>query len=179
MIRTLRFSRLPYRPIGRASLAIAALAAVSACSVLPGGGDQAATDAQIAAAPSVEGVPPPETASQAWRMRFADALHAKHPDKVFEGIPPNPLYAIIVLEIQIDGSGRVRNVRDMRTPRHATKERQAAMAAVRAGAPYPAPPAAMLDRSGVVKFTETWLFDNARKFRLRSLSVPQDPNALE
>lgn len=148
--------------------------------MLPGGGSASngAASSEIAALgplPDVPGVAPPDTPAEAWQMQFAQALHDHQPGKVFEGIPPNPLYAIIVLEVQLDANGGLRSVRNMRTPRHAAKEREAAIASVKAGGPYPPPPKQLL-KNGVAKFNETWLFDNARKFRLRSIAAEQSPD---
>jgi hypothetical protein len=150
---------------------------VAGCSMLPGGGSNtsAAASAEIAALgplPDVPGVAPPDTPAEAWQMLFAQALHDHQPGKIFEGIPPNPLYAIIVLEVQLDANGGLRSVRSMRAPPHGAKERDAAIASVRAGGPYPAPPKQLV-KNGVAKFTETWLFNNARKFRLRTLAAEQ------
>ena len=154
--------------------ALAATVLVAGCGALPGGAPGSGEIAALGPVPEVPGVPPPDTPAEAWQMQWAQALQDHQPGKVFEGIPPNPLYAIIVLEVQIDAKGGLRSVRNMRSPPHGAKERDAAIASVRAGGPYPAPPPRLL-KGGVVKFTETWLFDNARKFRLRSLAAPQSP----
>jgi hypothetical protein len=159
----------------RTGALLAATVAIAGCGALPGGGASASSEiAALGPVPEVPGVPPPDTPAEAWQMQWAQALHDHQSSKVFEGIPPNPLYAIIVLEVQIDANGGLRSVRNMRSPAHGAKERDAAIASVRAGGPYPAPPPRLL-KGGVVKFTETWLFDNARKFRLRSLAAPQSP----
>ena len=176
----------PPRPLGehpavraawRTGTCLAATLLIAGCSMLPGGGSgpSAAASSEIAALgplPDVPGVAPPDTPAEAWKMQFAQALHEHQPGKIFEGIPPNPLYAIIVLEIELDAKGGLRSVRNMRAPAHGAKERDAAIASVRAGGPYPAPPRVML-KNGVAKFTETWLFDNQRKFRLRSIAAEQ------
>ncbi|QEI05296.1 hypothetical protein FXN63_05155 [Pigmentiphaga aceris] len=163
----------------RTGACLAATLLVAGCSVLPGGGSgpSAAASSQIAELgpiPTAPGVPPPDTPAEAWQMQFAQALHDHQASKVFEGIPQNPLYAIIVLEIELDAKGTLRNVRNMRSPPHGAKERDAAIASVRAGGPYPPPPRQLL-KNGVAKFTETWLFNNDRRFRLRSLAAPQSP----
>ena len=90
---------------------------------------------------------------------------AANPDGTYLGVVPDALLAIPVLEIELNGDGSVRKIDVMRLPRQAKDTTQLAMDAVRRAAPFG-------DVSRLPKpwrFTETFLFNDDRKFKPRTL----------
>ena len=81
---------------------------------------------------------------------------------------PPMLYAIGVLEVDIDRSGKVTRLRWMRAPRHAPEVVAEIERTVRAAAPYPAPA-----RMGKVTYTDTWLWHKSGHFQLDTLTEGQ------
>lgn len=90
-----------------------------------------------------------------------------NPDGTYGGTSPEPLLAIPVLEIELDGDGSVRRIRVLRQPGQARDTVQLAIAAVRRAAPFA--PVSHLPRPWA--FTETFLFDGQRQFKPRSLDL--------
>ncbi len=81
------------------------------------------------------------------------------------GVPPEPLLAIPVLEVELNGDGSVRRVSVMRQPSQAKDTVQLAINAVQRAAPYG--DVSHLPRPW--RFTETFLFDDQRRFKPRTL----------
>jgi hypothetical protein len=99
------------------------------------------------------------------RLQAAKRLVDAHPDTSYIGTVPDILLAIPVLEIELNGDGSVRRVDVLRVPTQATDTVQLAIAAVKRAAPYG-------DVSRLPKpwqFTETFLFNDDRKFKPRTL----------
>jgi len=76
----------------------------------------------------------------------------------------------VVLQFTIERSGTLTGLKTLRS-RHPPQEK-VALASVRAAAPFPAPPVALL-RSSRVEVAETWLFRDDGKFQIRSLAEGQ------
>ncbi len=90
---------------------------------------------------------------------------AANPGITYTGTPPEPLLAIPVLEVELNGDGSIRKIEVMRHPRQARDTTQIAIEAVRNAAPFG-------DVSRLPKpwrFTETFLFDDDRRFKPRTL----------
>ena len=119
------------------------------------------------AVPTAGRLPPPGTV-RSWsevRLQAAKRMVAANPGGTYTGAVPEPLLAIPVLEIELNGDGSVRNIEILRPPRQAKDTIQIASAAVRSAAPYG-------DVSRLPKpwrFTETFLFNDDRKFKPRTL----------
>ena len=47
------------------------------------------------------------------------------------------------------------------------------LASLKTASPLPAPPAALV-KTGAMTYSETWLFTNDSKWRLRTLTLPQE-----
>ncbi len=92
--------------------------------------------------------------------------------RVFEGRPPHPLKAIVVLEITVAADGRIERAQVLRAPDHARELGAEAVRTVQAASPLPPPPREMVSR-GAVRLTETWLFRQDNFFQLRSLAQVQ------
>ena len=99
------------------------------------------------------------------RRQAAQRLVAAHPGGSYMGRVPDVLLAIPVLEVELNADGSVRRIEVLRYPRQARDTVKIATDAIRRAAPYgnvsrlPKP----------WKFTETFLFDDARRFKPRTL----------
>ena len=113
---------------------------------------------------------PPSAAStpRAYRKDAAAHLYGRNTQRIFKGKLPPQLYAIGVLELDIDRSGRVTRLHWMRAPRHAPEVVAEIERTARAAAPYPVPA-----RLGKVTYTDTWLWDKSGQFQLDTLTEGQ------
>ena len=82
---------------------------------------------------------------------------------------PPLLYAIGVLNTEIDRAGRVTRLDWMRAPNHAPEVVAEIERTVRGAAPFPAPA-----RMGKVVYTDTWLWHKTGQFQLDTLTEGQD-----
>lgn len=99
------------------------------------------------------------------RQQAAERMVAANPEITYTGQVPDPLLAIPVLEIELNGDGSIRRIEVLREPRQAKDTLQIAVAAVRRAAPFG--DVSRLPRPW--KFVETFLFDDSRKFKPRTL----------
>lgn len=116
---------------------------------------------------------PPVNASQAatplaYRQDAARHIYAKNAARIYQGKLQPLLYAIGVLQVSIDGQGRVQRLHWLRAPRQAPEVIREIERTVRAVAPYPVPA-----RMGRVVYTDTWLWDKSGKFQLDTLTEGQ------
>lgn len=120
--------------------------------------------------PAVRGPAPPSAAAtpRAYRKDAATHLYGLNADRIYKGKLQPLLYAIGVLEVDIDRAGRVTAVRWMRAPRHAPEVMKEIERTVRAAAPFPAP-----TRLGRVTYIDTWLWDKSGRFQLDTLTEGQ------
>ena len=107
--------------------------------------------------------------AEAYRADAARHLYACFATKVYKGQLPPLLYGVMVVETEIDASGKVKGVNVVRKPA-AAEVQPWVTSLIRRGAPYPAP--ARL-AGGKVKFTETFLVDKSGSFQTLSLSEGQ------
>lgn len=96
-----------------------------------------------------------------YRLRAARRLVAANPDITYLGVPPEPLLAIPVLEVELHVDGSIRKVEVLRHPRQAKDTTQIAIDAVHRAAPFG--DVSRLPRPW--KFVETFLFDDDRRFK--------------
>jgi hypothetical protein len=99
------------------------------------------------------------------RLQAAHRLVDANPERSYSGPTPDPLLAIPVLEVELNADGSVRRIDVLRQPRQARDTTQLAIDAVRRAAPYG-------DVSRLPKpwkFSETFLFDDERRFKPRTL----------
>lgn len=115
-------------------------------------------------------LPAPRTPLDAYKRDIAQRILSTSALQTFEGRPPEILQAVVVLQFTIERSGTLTGLKTLRS-RHPAQEK-VALASVRAAAPFPAPPAALL-RSSRVEVAETWLFRDDGKFQIRSLAEAQ------
>ena len=131
----------------------------------------AATPPPVAAArPAAPIAPTASTASTplAYRRDAAKHLYALNAERIYKGkLQPN-LYAIGVLEVDIDRTGHVTGINWRRAPSHAPEVTAEIIRTVRAAAPYPIP-----SRMGKVTYTDIWLWDKSGQFQLDTLTEGQ------
>jgi len=127
---------------------------------------QSKAAAAAAAAPTVA-LPAPR-AMRSWddvRVQAAQRIVSANPQGTYMGEVPEALLAIPVLEIELNGDGSVRRILVLRQPRQAHDTIQIAADAVRRAAPFG--DVSRLPRPW--KFVETFLFDDDRRFKPRTL----------
>ncbi len=105
---------------------------------------------------------------KAYRRDAASHLYARNETRIYKGKLPPLLYAIGVLEVEVDGQGKVRSTNWLRAPKHAPEVIAEIERTVRQAQPYPAP-----TRLGKVTYTDTWLWDASGKFQLDTLTEGQ------
>jgi hypothetical protein len=143
-------------------------APATAARTQPGVGEAPkGSSAAPAAAAGVVALPAPRQVRN-WnevRLQAAERMVASNPQGTYTGVVPETLLAVPVLEIELNGDGSVRRIEVLRSPRQARDTIEIASAAVRRAAPYgnvsrlPKP----------WKFVETFLFDDDRRFKPRTL----------
>ena len=106
---------------------------------------------------------------RAYRQDAATHLYGLNRDRIYKGRMPPLLYAIGVLQVELDAKGNVRGLNWMRAPKHAPEVIKEIERTVRAAAPYPAPV-----RMGKVVYTDTWLWHKSGHFQLDTLTEGQD-----
>ena len=158
----------------RVRLSVAALCVLAGCS---SSSPPASTPAPAPAAASVQSsVKAPAGAVRLaapgavrnWnelRKQAAQRLVAANPGATYLGVPPEPLLAIPVLEVELNGDGSIRKIETLRYPREAKDTVQLAVDALHRAAPFG-------DVSRLPKpwrFTESFLFSDDRKFKPRTL----------
>jgi periplasmic protein TonB len=169
------------RPAASAAAAVAAaIAAVLAgCSSRPLPPEPSRPPVAVvpAPAPAKPAPPPPQVASgktsnaatpRDYRRDAAGHLYSLHPARIYKGKLPPLLYAVGVLQVEIDAQGRVLGTSWMRAPNHAPEVVAEIERTVRQAAPYPAPA-----RLGRVTYTDTWLWDKSGRFQLDTLTEGQ------
>ena len=163
-----------------AAAAIVSAIALVACSTprqdrgpgeASGGHGASSSPTVVAAAPAAEGgrhaLPAPRQV-RTWaelRQQAAERIVAANPDITYVGAVPDPLLAIPVLEIELNGDGSIRRIEVLREPRQAKDTLTIAVDAGRRAAPFG--DVSRLPRPW--KFAETFLFDDARRFKPRTL----------
>jgi hypothetical protein len=105
---------------------------------------------------------------RAYRADAALHLYARNAERIYKGKMPPLLYAIGVLQVEVDSRGNVKSLSWMRAPKHAPEVIAEIERTVRAAAPFPAP-----ERMGRVVYTDTWLWHKSGRFQLDTLTEGQ------
>lgn len=122
----------------------------------------------VAAARKAVSLPPPRAVQTGHELRrqAAERLVMANPEGTFMTQAPTHLLTVIVLEVEVKSDGSVRRVNVIRKPRFAPETLQMAIDAIHRAAPFgdvrrmPEP----------WKFTETFLFEEDRRFKPLSLN---------
>jgi periplasmic protein TonB len=158
-----------------AIISTAAAALVSACKTTPGDGG-----AKGSPQPDPAGVTGPVVAPRgsarssnastprAYRQDGATHLYGLNSSRIYKGKMPPLLYAVGVLNVEIDKTGRVTRLDWMRAPKHAPEVIAEIERTIRQASPFPAP--ARMDK---VVYTDTWLWHVSGKFQLDTLTEGQ------
>jgi hypothetical protein len=110
-------------------------------------------------------LPKPPRTHDELRLQAAHRLVEANPQRCYTGVVPDILLAIPVLEVSLNRDGSIKRIVVLRHPRAATDTVQLAIDALHRAAPFgdlsrlPSP----------WKFTETFLFNDERRFKPRTL----------
>ena len=156
-----------------ALMAAAGTAIVSACKTPP-----PAEEAPLAPEPSgvIGPIAGPQGSARrssaispkAYREDGATHLYGLNADRIYKGKLPPLLYAVGVLNVEIDRVGRVTRLDWLRAPRHAPEVMKDIENMIQEASPFPAP-----TRLGKVIYTDTWLWHKSGKFQLDTLTEGQ------
>lgn len=105
---------------------------------------------------------------RAYRQDAASHIYEQNAPRIFKGKMPPLLYAIGVLDVEVDARGMVQKLEWRRAPNHAPEVVKEIERTVRAAAPFPVPA-----RMGKVTYTDVWLWDKSGKFQLDTLTEGQ------
>ncbi len=103
-----------------------------------------------------------------YRRDAAAHLYTQNGGRIYKGKMPPLLYAVAVIDVDIDPAGQVRAVRWLRAPSHAPEVTAEIERSVRQAAPYPVPV-----RLKGVTYTDTWLWHQSGNFQLDTLTEGQ------
>ncbi len=117
--------------------------------------------------PKAQGMPAPKPVRthEELRRQAAERLVMANPERTYMTPAPSHLLTVVVLDVEVKADGSVRRVNVVRPPKYGPETLQMAIDAVHRAAPFgdvrrmPEP----------WKFTETFLFDEDRRFKPRSL----------
>jgi hypothetical protein len=156
----------------RAASAAVVAAVVAACGIAP---------KPVPVATSRPDTPPPVPPAPApvtsvsnartphdYRRDAAHHLYNQNGHRIYQGKMPPLLYAIGVLQVEVDSQGRVLNLDWMRAPKQAPEVIAEIERTVRLAAPFPKPV-----RLGKVTYTDTWLWHSSGRFQLDTLTEGQ------
>ncbi len=122
---------------------------------------------------SARPVPVPDSSDArsalAYRTDAARHLYSMNLDQIYKGRMPPLLYAVGVLQVQVDPEGRVGRLSWMRAPNHAPEVVREIERIVRRAEPFP--PHTM---ARGVTYTDTWLWHKSGKWQLHTLTEGQD-----
>lgn len=103
-----------------------------------------------------------------YRRDAAAHIYSQNGDRVFKGKMPPLLYAVGVLQVEVDRKGNVVDVRWMRSPSQAPEVMAEIVRTVKAASPFPAPA-----KLGGTVYTDTWLWHKSGRFQLDTLTEGQ------
>ncbi len=150
------------------------LALLAGCASPPPPAARVAAPAPVIVQPAPERpelpMGPPSLAINAldYRLDAAYHLYGKNNGRIYQGVMPHFLYAIGVLEVQVDPRGNLLALNWMRAPEHAPEVIAEIERTIRQAAPFPAPV-----QLGSTSYIETWLWDASGNFQLHTLSEGQ------
>lgn len=152
---------------GAAPRAPAPAPAPPAPAVAPAPAAAPAAPQPSAALNKPQGMPAPKAVRtpEELRRQAAERLVMANPERTFMTPAPSHLLTVVVLDVELKADGSVRKINVLRPPRFGPETLQMAIDAVHRAAPFgdvrrmPEP----------WRFTESFLFDEDRRFKPRSL----------
>lgn len=165
---------------GSRALAPAALLALAACTTTSPAPEIAVTPPKEEAPAAAAVVPVPSAAAierlitpqspevRAWRKIAAGHIYKQYPKRIYKGRIPPLVYAVVVVETELDASGRVTDVSFGRIPAHAPEVPPMIAELIRAASPLPNPGAL-----GAHTYIDVWLWDKSGRFQLDALTRGQ------
>ena len=105
---------------------------------------------------------------KAYQVDAARHVYKSYAKDIYKGKLPPLVHAIVVLEVDVDATGKVRDVNMIRVPTHAPDVTARVRDMIHSISPMPVP-----SRMGGVKFTEVWLVDKSGRFQLDTLTEGQ------
>jgi periplasmic protein TonB len=123
-------------------------------------------------APLLAGPPreSPAEIEKEYRIDAARHLYQAYPMRVYRGKVPPLIYSVMVVETEIDNTGRVLNVKVVRKPA-ADEVEPWVVAMIRRASPFPAP--AKIE-GGTVRYFDVWLVDKSGLFQVDTLTEGQN-----
>ena len=103
-----------------------------------------------------------------YRKDAAKHLYSMNQSRIYPGKMPPLLYAVGVLQVDIDSRGYVSGISWIRAPKQAPDVMAEIERSVRQAAPFPAPV-----RMGKVTYTDVWLWHSSGLFQLDTLTEGQ------
>ncbi len=104
-----------------------------------------------------------------YRVDAAKHLYKLNGSRIFKGRLPPMLYAVGVLDVEVDKQGQVTRTYWVRAPGHAPEVMKEIEKTVRQAAPYPVPA-----HLGKVVYSDVWLWHKSGYFQLDTLTEGQD-----
>ena len=104
-----------------------------------------------------------------YRVDAAKHLYQLNGARIFKGRMPPMLYAVGVLDVEVDKQGQVTRTHWVRAPGHAPEVMREIEKTVRQAAPYPVPA-----HLGKVVYSDVWLWHKSGRFQLDTLTEGQD-----
>ncbi len=129
--------------------------------------------AQFSMVPAPLCAPPRDSANdveQEYRIDAARHLYACYPMRIYRGKLQPLLYGVMMVETEIDATGKVLDIHVVRKPA-ADEVAPWVLAMIRRAAPYPAPVKMV---GGTIKFTEVFFVDKSGLFQTMSLTEGQN-----
>ena len=104
-----------------------------------------------------------------YRVDAAKHLYKLNGERIFKGRLPPMLYAVGVLDVEVDKQGQVTRTYWVRAPNHAPEVMKEIEKTVRLAAPYPVPA-----HMSKVVYSDVWLWHKSGRFQLDTLTEGQD-----
>lgn len=123
---------------------------------------------EVPAAPALPDAKSYAKTAKDYRRDAAAHLYNANADRIYKGRLPPLLYAVGVLQVELDYMGNILSLGWMRAPNHAPEVVAEIERTVRKAAPYPA-----AVHLGQVTYTDTWLWDRSGRFQLDTLTEGQ------
>ncbi|RQO57115.1 hypothetical protein DBV14_09290 [Variovorax sp. KBW07] len=118
--------------------------------------------------PTVRLITAQTPAIRTYRKIGARHIYNKYASRIYKGKIPPLVYAVVVVETDIDANGKVVNVSFSRVPSHAPEVPPMIAELIKATSPLPSP-----GKLGGHTYVDTWLWDKSGKFQLDSLTLGQ------